>query len=430
MKLMKQSITLVFLFLFIISFSQSINQVSINDLNTIRESIVKGEISEAIKRSDKLIAKYPNDPYIIFLNGLALESIGNIQEAKLKYNKAIELYPYFYDALYNLGAIHYNSAIDSMNNESNSIYVQKELQLSKSYLEKILQINKDTIVKQYLYNIYNFSNQSTRKVDSLFNSPIIIKNKLDQIYIDKIEELLFERRKKEANKLIDLLLFDYFTNSDLNYLKAKTLIYLKETDRVEEYLLKSIYYDSLNYNAIYKLGNLYYERFISQFNKVETDNIEYKYAFKSQEYLEKYVYTIYDEMVFQNLDRIYTITNQDTINLYNLKAPYLYPSKKDQKPDIDEMPIFPGGEDELYKFLSNNIRYPESARLREIRGKVFVSFVVDKDGSIKNIKIHKGLKGGCNQEVVRVIRMMPKWKPGLSIKGEPIDLQFRIPINF
>ena len=114
----------------------------------------------------------------------------------------------------------------------------------------------------------------------------------------------------------------------------------------------------------------------------------------------------------------------------------------DENPDIDttvdvdevyivpeKTPEFPGGEQALYEFLAKNIHYPQGAKESNIQGKVYIQFVVDKDGSIINPKVVRDIGGGCGEEAMRVVKMMPKWKPG-DQRGVKIRTQFHLPITF
>lgn len=96
-------------------------------------------------------------------------------------------------------------------------------------------------------------------------------------------------------------------------------------------------------------------------------------------------------------------------------------------PDVN--PEFAGGEAKLYEYLSENIKYPDLARDGGITGKVFVQFVVEKDGSITNVQVKRDIGGGCGDEAKRVVRSMPKWKPG-KVGGRTVRSQFILPINF
>lgn len=96
---------------------------------------------------------------------------------------------------------------------------------------------------------------------------------------------------------------------------------------------------------------------------------------------------------------------------------------------VEEMPTFPGGDEALGKFLGENIHYPDSAIAKHIQGNVFVQFVVNKDGAVGDVKILRGIGGGCDEEALRVIKLMPRWNPGKQ-RGEPVAVQFNLPIRF
>lgn len=96
---------------------------------------------------------------------------------------------------------------------------------------------------------------------------------------------------------------------------------------------------------------------------------------------------------------------------------------------VQSMPVFTGGEVEMYKFLKNNLQYPQIARETGIQGVVYTTFVVEKDGSISNIKLLRGIGGGCDEEAIRVISLMPNWKPGMQ-RMKPVRVAFNMPISF
>jgi TonB family protein len=96
---------------------------------------------------------------------------------------------------------------------------------------------------------------------------------------------------------------------------------------------------------------------------------------------------------------------------------------------LASMPEYPGGDKARIKFLSKNLKYPELAREKDIEGSVYVEFIVERDGSLSNIKVKRGIGGGCNEESIRVIKLMPKWIPGKQ-DGEEVRVSFLIPIKF
>ena len=92
---------------------------------------------------------------------------------------------------------------------------------------------------------------------------------------------------------------------------------------------------------------------------------------------------------------------------------------------------FPGGQDSLKRFIQRNLVYPEFEREREIEGTVYVQFTVDEEGNVINPTIMRGVNGSINfnEEVIRIIALMPKWKPG-SMAGKPIKTRYNLPIKF
>ena len=97
---------------------------------------------------------------------------------------------------------------------------------------------------------------------------------------------------------------------------------------------------------------------------------------------------------------------------------------------VEKMPEFPnGGMPGLMKYLSDNIRYPEAAKVAGIQGRVTVVFVVDKDGSITNVKTLRGVDAELDKEAIRVISSMPKWIPGMQ-KGKAVKVRYTVPVMF
>ena len=96
---------------------------------------------------------------------------------------------------------------------------------------------------------------------------------------------------------------------------------------------------------------------------------------------------------------------------------------------VENDPEFPGGMEALYKYLKTSIKYPTIAKENNITGRVYVTFVVEKDGSIANPRILRDIGGGCGQEAIRVVKAMPKWKPGKQ-RGKAVRVQFNLPVSF
>ncbi len=96
---------------------------------------------------------------------------------------------------------------------------------------------------------------------------------------------------------------------------------------------------------------------------------------------------------------------------------------------VEDMPEFPGGDLALRKFIANSIKYPVIAQENGIEGKVYVTFVVDKDGSVSNAKILRGVDPSIDKEALRVVSNLPRWKPGKQ-RGKPVRVSYTVPINF
>ena len=97
---------------------------------------------------------------------------------------------------------------------------------------------------------------------------------------------------------------------------------------------------------------------------------------------------------------------------------------------VESMPEFPGGQQALFKYLSENIKYPVIAQENGIQGRVICQFVVNKDGSIVDVEVARsGGDPSLDKEAVRVIKSMPKWKPGKQ-RGKPVRMKYTVPVNF
>jgi protein TonB len=96
---------------------------------------------------------------------------------------------------------------------------------------------------------------------------------------------------------------------------------------------------------------------------------------------------------------------------------------------VEQVPEFAGGLEKFGQYLSKNIRYPAVARENNTQGRVICTFVVEKDGSLTDIKVVRGIGSGCDEEAVRVLKNSPKWKPGIQ-NGRPVRVQYSVPISF
>ncbi len=96
---------------------------------------------------------------------------------------------------------------------------------------------------------------------------------------------------------------------------------------------------------------------------------------------------------------------------------------------VEVLPEFPGGQGAWMKYLGKNIKYPPIARENNITGRVILSFVVEKNGDLTDIKVLRGIGGGCDEEAVRVFKSAPAWKPGVQ-NGRPVRVAYTMPVFF
>ena len=96
---------------------------------------------------------------------------------------------------------------------------------------------------------------------------------------------------------------------------------------------------------------------------------------------------------------------------------------------VETLPEFPGGEAAMMRFIAKNIKYPALAIENNITGTVYVQFIIDENGDVKNATVIKGIGWGCDEEALRVINAMPKWTPG-SQKGKNVKVTYLLPIRF
>ncbi|WP_020595235.1 energy transducer TonB [Spirosoma panaciterrae] len=96
---------------------------------------------------------------------------------------------------------------------------------------------------------------------------------------------------------------------------------------------------------------------------------------------------------------------------------------------VEKFPEFPGGYKGLTNYLQAMVHYPAEAQKAKLKGRVFVSFIVERDGNLRDIQLLKGLGYGCDEEALRAVQAMPCWEPG-SQSGKPIRVKYNLPIGF
>ncbi|MBN8681119.1 MAG: energy transducer TonB [Chitinophagales bacterium] len=97
--------------------------------------------------------------------------------------------------------------------------------------------------------------------------------------------------------------------------------------------------------------------------------------------------------------------------------------------NVEKIPVFPGGEAAMFQFISTNLVYPDSAQVNNVEGVVALSMVIEKDGSLSDIKVLKDIAYGCGEASIAMVKKMPKWMPG-QIQGTRIRTRYVMPIRF
>jgi periplasmic protein TonB len=128
------------------------------------------------------------------------------------------------------------------------------------------------------------------------------------------------------------------------------------------------------------------------------------------------------------------IETEDNKDKVIISAPVAAPTVVEEDDNVvfqvvETMPAFPGGDQALFKFLSDNIRYPVIAQENGIQGRVICQFVVNRDGSIVDVEVVRSVDASLDREAIRVIKTMPKWTPGKQ-RGKAVRVKYTLPVNF
>jgi len=96
---------------------------------------------------------------------------------------------------------------------------------------------------------------------------------------------------------------------------------------------------------------------------------------------------------------------------------------------IKEMPEFPGGIDKMLQFIAENVHLPKCVIAAQVEGRSIIEFTVEKDGTLSDFKVVRSLHKECDEEAIRVLKTMPKWKPGME-RGKPVKIKYTVPVEF
>ena len=120
-----------------------------------------------------------------------------------------------------------------------------------------------------------------------------------------------------------------------------------------------------------------------------------------------------------------------SLTIFALNVSYAQPSKTDDAvyEQVDVLPEFSGGLNEMYNYIGKNLKYPKQAIEANVIGKVIVKMIVEKDGSINSVSFLKGIGFGCDEEVERIVKAMPKWTAGMK-DGKAVRTSFILPVMF
>lgn len=158
------------------------------------------------------------------------------------------------------------------------------------------------------------------------------------------------------------------------------------------------------------------------------EELEQKVAFKAPivvtDSVEESAIFVQDDLALQSQN-----TTVDTTEFVVQENTVIQEVKEEAFLVVEEMPTYPGGDDAMNAYFGNNIVYPDLERENGVQGLVVISFVVEKDGSLSNVSIYKGLTPNLDEEAIRVVRKMPKWNPGMQT-GRNVRVIINLPLRF
>jgi TonB family protein len=267
----------------------------------------------------------------------------------------------------------------------------------------------------------------------LFLDKSLIENNVNQI-------IAHEKIHSQEKHSIDILLLEFL----LIWQWFNPFVYLLKKSVIEnhEYLAdQGTLFESRRVTE-YKL--LLLQNILNQSNYALTNNFSYSLIKKRLKMMEKEKSKLRMILTTIGFTMVFALVTISCSNKIEMDKPNIKPVQKvhiqenPTKPDnhgeevftmAEIMPEYPGGTSELFKFLGNNLKYPERAKEQNIEGKVYVQFTVDSEGNVVDVVILRGIGGGCDEEAMRVVKLMHKWLPGEQ-DGKKVSVQYNLPINF
>jgi len=278
-------------------------------------------------------------------------------------------------------------------------------------------LKKILLVLLVLSNSLTFGQDNISKSDKALDSGI---ERYNQKEYEKAEEFL----KKSINN---------YPQQEAYYYLALTALALKDTCE---------YCDNINYGGGFvgedarKLSDsLCFKRKIINYNNGSSPVRIYYSELTTQICTKKTYQTFYIKNLKNGLVSSFDPVNYDSVASRDIDFFVKNPELMDISSDkliffvVEEMPEYPGGDEARINFLVKNLRYPQVAKESGIQGTVYVSFIVESNGSVSNVKVLRGVGGGLDEESVRVVKLMPKWISG-KCDGVPVRVQFNMPLRF
>ena len=258
------------------------------------------------------------------------------------------------------------------------------------------QIESPIAKKNFDDGLILYNSGSYERADSMFNLSFNLEPSLDAFYYKTIS-------KKENSKILQKC-NEYLNNGNEKAWNK----YYKECGVVD-----SVYYKEFSNSEI-----VYYCRLEAFF----CDSLKKAgYTFCKQYTKDGSISTFFIESDSSEIK---------TINpIINYPDPQTISSDRIIFTSTREMPLYPGGDAARIKLLADNIKYPEEARDNGISGTVYLSFIIDEEGYVRNTKVIKGFDKSCDAEAVRIVNLMPKWIPGKD-NGKSVRFIFNMPIKF
>jgi TonB family protein len=234
-------------------------------------------------------------------------------------------------------------------------------------------------------------------------------------FSDKAIKLIEAKDYLQGIILLDKVIQEY-PNPDAYFNRAAAHLYLGDTCNFCADLEKTI---EESYNNDDDAKQLYFKKCrLMSISETIPDSLKAQYPDI------KYIKTIVSKCNTE-FPAKYIYKDQNNVSLNRVTEEYT----SDIFESVPEIPTFPGGRDSLDVYLERKLIYPKLAKQYGIEGTVLVRFVVNQNGEISNVKVLRGIGAGCDEETVRIIRLMPKWNPGRQ-NGNTVRVYYNLPVRF